>query len=76
MSRWIKGEPRRTRTVAPVTMRFEGPSSDGTTKKQTGKFVFYPPENAWVELIDGEDPDGFALYPDDGYKILAWRSQS
>jgi hypothetical protein len=69
--KWIKGEPRKTRTVTPVRMRFE----DSMGNKSTGNFVWFPRENAWSLVPEGEDPDGLCLYPEDGWKVLAWRNQ-
>jgi hypothetical protein len=68
--KWNKGEPSKRRTVTPVTLRYTGISGE----KQTGQFVWFSRENAWSLVPDGEDPDGLCLYPEDGYKILAWHN--
>jgi hypothetical protein len=69
--KWNKGEPPKTFTTTPVRIQFIGASCDGTEKKQTDSFVWFPRENAWSSVTD---MDGYCLYPSDGYKILAWHN--
>ena len=67
--KWTKGEPPKTFTVTPVRIQFTGPSPEDTSKRQTDSFVWYSRENAWASVTD---MDGYCLYPEDGYQILAW----
>ena len=39
---------------------------------QTATFSWSDQEKAFIECVEG--PDGIGLYPDDGWRILAWRT--
>ena len=64
--KWTKGEPPKTFTQTPVRIQFAYANTNG---KQTDSFVWLARENAWASTSDGE---GYCLYVEDGYKILAW----
>jgi hypothetical protein len=66
--KWTKGEPSRRRTQTPVRIQFK--QGDGGPR-QTDSFVWFPRENAWASTSDGE---GYCLYPEDGFQILAWHN--
>lgn len=63
---WNITKPRKRRKN-PITLRYQ----QGDGPKQQGQFVWSDVEDAWVELCD--HPDGIALYPDDGWKVLGWK---
>lgn len=51
----------------PVRLRYRNPMGN----IYTGDFIWSDTEQAWVEVIDGQD--GIALYESDGYKVLGWK---
>lgn len=51
----------------PIILRFQ----QDDHPPQEAPFVWSDMENTWVEASD--DPDGVALYPDDGWKVLGWK---
>jgi hypothetical protein len=63
---WKITEPPKKKTV-PVRLRYRSP----TGNIYTGDFFWSDTEQAWVEVIDGQD--GTALYESNGYKVLGWK---
>jgi len=51
----------------PITLHYQ--QNDHPT--QEGSFIWSDVEHTWVEASD--DPDGVALYLDDGWKVLGWK---
>lgn len=57
--------PKRKRT--PVRLRYQ----DYFGKIRQGDFVWSDMEQTWILCTD--DPDGIALYAEDGWKVLGWK---
>lgn len=64
---WKTTNPPKRR-VRPVKLRYQGSSG----KVYQGSFVWFDMESTWIECNGG--PDGFALYEDDGWKVLGWKN--
>jgi hypothetical protein len=66
-STWNTTQPPK-RILKPVRLRYQYQS----LRPQTG--LWDKRENAFSLITVGEDPDGLALYPEDGWKILGWKN--
>ncbi len=66
---WSTTQPPK-RVLKPVKLRYQ----DSWGDIHTGSFFWDKRENAFSLITVGEDPDGLALYPEDGFKILGWKN--
>lgn len=66
---WNTTQPPK-RVLKPVKLRYQYLNS----RPQMGSFYWDKRENAFSLITVGEDRDGLALYPEDGWKILGWRN--
>lgn len=67
VSTWIKTPPQ----VDGKLVRLKYKNTDNPKRVFQGLFYWNSTENTFIESVPG--PDGFALYPDHGWRIVAWQ---
>lgn len=72
-ARWKTSEPpkRKTRDGYPKAIKLR--YCYGNQKPHQGTFAWSDTENTWIEVVIGPNPDGIALYKEDGWRVLGWR---
>ena len=67
VSTWIKTPPQ----VDGKLVRLKFKSIDEPKRVYQGLFFWSDRERTFIESVEG--PDSLALYPEDGWRIVAWQ---
>ena len=68
VSKWIKAPPEKEGKL--IRLRFKNIDLD-KKKVYQGLFYWSDRERTFIESVEG--PDSLALYPEDGWRIVAWQ---
>lgn len=65
---WFKGEPPHDAKLYRISFAYKCNAMQSF--QETATFIWNACENAFIEV---SSPEGFALYPEDGWIIKRWR---